>query len=42
MTSPSARVINTILVGDVLDRLRELPDGLVQAVVTSPPFEGKR
>lgn len=29
---------NTILQGDVLDRLRDLPDGCVQCVVTSPPY----
>jgi DNA modification methylase len=28
----------TILEGDVLDRLRELPDESVQCVVTSPPY----
>jgi DNA modification methylase len=33
---------NTILAGDVLDRLRGLPDGCVQTVVTSPPYWGLR
>lgn len=32
----------TILVGDVLDRLRELPDESVQCVITSPPYWGLR
>ena len=32
----------TIYVGDVLDRLRELPDESVQCVVTSPPYWGLR
>src|ERR1700679_2587530 len=31
-----------ILVGDVLSRLRELPDESVQCVVTSPPYWGLR
>jgi len=31
-----------ILVGDVFDRLRELPDESVHCVVTSPPFWGLR
>ena len=29
---------NTILVGDVIERLREVPDGVVQCCVTSPPY----
>ena len=29
-----------ILVGDVRDKLREIPDGAVQTVVTSPPYWG--
>lgn len=33
---------NTILQGDVLEHLRELPDGCVQTVVTSPPYWGLR
>lgn len=33
---------NTILCGDVLDRLRELPDSCVQTVCTSPPYFGLR
>ena len=28
--------------GDVLDRLREMPDGTVQCVITSPPYYGLR
>ena len=31
-----------ILVGDALDRLRELPDGSVHCCVTSPPYWGLR
>jgi len=31
---------NVILVGDVLDRLREIPDESVHCVVTSPPYWG--
>uniref|UniRef100_A0A6M3L8Z7 site-specific DNA-methyltransferase (cytosine-N(4)-specific) n=1 Tax=viral metagenome TaxID=1070528 RepID=A0A6M3L8Z7_9ZZZZ len=38
MDSPT----NTILVGDWVDRLRELPDGCVHACVTSPPYWGLR
>lgn len=33
---------STILVGNVLDRLAELPDGLVRTCVTSPPYWGLR
>ncbi len=33
---------NTILLGDALDRLRELPDECTQTVVTSPPYWGLR
>ena len=29
---------NTLLVGDALDRLRELPDGSIDTVLTSPPY----
>ena len=31
-----------IIVGDCLDKLKELPDGSVQCCVTSPPFWGLR
>lgn len=31
-----------VLVGDVLERLRELPDESVHCVVTSPPYWGLR
>jgi hypothetical protein len=31
-----------ILIGDCRDTLRELPDGCVQTVVTSPPYFGLR
>ena len=37
-----AVIRNTILVGDVLDRLRELPSESVHCVVTSPPYWGLR
>ena len=30
------------LIGDVLERLKELPDNSVQCVVTSPPYWGLR
>ncbi|NMN98452.1 DNA-methyltransferase [Antrihabitans stalactiti] len=33
---------NTILVGDALDRLAELPDDSVDCIVTSPPYFGLR
>ena len=33
---------NVLLVGDVIDQLRRLPDGIVQCVVTSPPYWGLR
>lgn len=33
---------NTVLFGHVLDRIREIPDGSVQCVVTSPPYWGLR
>lgn len=33
---------NSILIGDVRERLRDLPDGSVQTVVTSPPYWGLR
>lgn len=29
---------NTILAGDVLDRLAELPEGSIDCVLTSPPY----
>lgn len=34
--------ISTILVGDVRERLAEIPDGSVQCCVTSPPYWGLR
>lgn len=33
---------NVVLVGDAVDRLRELPDDSVDTVVTSPPYYGLR
>lgn len=33
---------NAILIGDCIDRLRELPDGFVNTCVTSPPYWGLR
>lgn len=38
MTTTRGEVRNTILVGDALQRLRRLPDGSVDTVVTSPPY----
>ena len=35
-------MINEILQGDAIDRLRDLPDESVQCVVTSPPYWGLR
>ena len=32
----------TIYIGDVLERLREMPDESVNCVVTSPPYWGLR
>lgn len=34
--------LNNILCGDVTDKLREIPEGSVQCVVTSPPYWGLR
>ena len=34
--------VNEILVGDVLERLRELPDECVHTCITSPPYWGLR
>ena len=33
---------NVVLVGDALERLRQLPSGSVDVVVTSPSFESPR
>lgn len=33
---------NVILCGDVIDKLKELPDKSVQCVVTSPPYYALR
>lgn len=30
--------LNTILIGDVRERLAELPDAAVDCIVTSPPY----
>ena len=40
--SPGSAMINEILQGDAIDRLRDLPDESVQCVVTSPPYWGLR
>ena len=32
----------SVLVGDVLEQLRDLPDGFVRCCVTSPPYFGLR
>jgi len=34
--------VNTILQADVMDGLAQLPDGIIQTVVTSPPYWGLR
>lgn len=34
--------VNQIITGDALTELRKLPDGIVQACVTSPPYYGLR
>ena len=34
--------VNTILQGDVLDKLKEIETGIIQCVVTSPPYWGLR
>lgn len=33
---------NVVLLGDVREKLREIPDGVVQTCVTSPPYFGLR
>lgn len=33
---------NTILVGDVLEKLKEIPDESIDCIVTSPPYYGLR
>ena len=35
-------MINQILIGDVLEKLKEIPDQFVNTVVTSPPYWGLR
>lgn len=37
-TSESKPIDGLILVGDVSERLKDLPDGVVQCIVTSPPY----
>ncbi len=39
---PADLPLGTILVGDALTRLRELPDGVVDCAITSPPYYGLR
>lgn len=34
--------MNKVLIGDVIEKLKEIPDGSVQCVVTSPPYWGLR
>ena len=34
--------LNEILVGDVIEKLKTLPDGCIQTCVTSPPYFGLR
>ena len=31
-----------IIIGDVLEQLRDLPDDFIQCCVTSPPYFGRR
>lgn len=33
---------NLVFLGDVREKLREIPDGVVQCCVTSPPYFGLR
>ncbi|MGF2053668.1 DNA-methyltransferase [Vagococcus fluvialis] len=35
-------MVNEILVGDALEKLKEIPDRTVQTVITSPPYYGLR
>ena len=32
----------TILQGDVLDKLKEIPDGIIDTIISSPPYWGLR
>ena len=34
--------VNTILQGDVIERLKDIEDNTIQCVVTSPPYWGLR
>ena len=38
MVKSIGEIINTVVVGDVLDVLRQMPDESVDCVVTSPPY----
>lgn len=38
MSTPIALPRNHIILGDALDRLRQLPDASVDSVITSPPY----
>lgn len=42
VVKPAALAPNRILLGDAIERLRELPDESVHCVVTSPPYWGLR
>lgn len=33
---------NRILVGDAIEMLRQIPDGSVQCIISSPPYYGLR
>ena len=37
-----ASIINTVLIGDVFDKIKEIEDNTVQCIVTSPPYWGLR
>lgn len=41
-TSPDKTIDGLVLVGDVIEKLRELPDACVQCCITSPPYLGLR
>ena len=37
-----AQYVNKIICGDALEVMREMPDGCIDCVVTSPPYWGLR
>lgn len=42
MTTTLEKYRNVVLIGNAIEKLRLLPDGIVQCVVTSPPYWGLR